>query len=337
MLGNKITSNILVGFVLALMLFPHLMQAQPTKAAGNGGAWKAVEDAMGRSGKLQPDGSFKFSMPRKDLTVTVNDTPVQAGLALGSWTAFLGAPDHAMVMGDLVLRESEIEPVMLKLQQEGIEQTAIHNHLLHETPRVLYMHIEGHGNATQLAKALHDALALTQTPLDTTQKTDDLQNMGIALAKSLHDTLMLTGAPPDRTPTNADQQNIGIDVAQINSILGHTGKVNGGILQVSVPRSETITDQGIEIPPSMGTSTALNFQPTGNGRAAISGDFVLLANEVNPVIRALRDNGIEVTALHSHMLNEQPRLFFMHFWANDDAVKLARGLRAALDQTKSVR
>jgi hypothetical protein len=210
-----------------------------------------------------------------------------------------------MVMGDLVLLESEIEPVMLKLQQEGVEQTAIHNHLLHETPRVLYMHIEGRGDPAKLARAIHDALALTKTP------------------------------PPDTNPPKADQQNIGIDVAQINSILGHAGKVNGGILQVSVPRSEKISDGGMEIPPSMGTATALNFQPTGNGRAAITGDFVLLANEVNPVIKALRDNGIEVTALHSHMLNDEPRLFFMHFWANDNAVKLARGLRAALDQTKS--
>ena len=304
MLGNKIMRNMLVGFALALTSFAQLLQGQATKAEGNSDGWKAVESAMGRTGKLQSDGSFKFSMPRKDLKVTVNGTPIQAGLALGSWTAFLGAPDHGMVMGDLVLLESEIEPVMLKLQQEGIEQTAIHNHLLYETPRVMYMHVEGQGDPVKLAKAVHDALALTKTPAES------------------------SAAKPA-------EQNIGIDVAQINSILGHAGKVNGGILQVSVPRSEKITDDGMDIPPSMGTATALNFQPTGNGRAAISGDFVLLANEVNPVIRALRDNGIEVTALHSHMLNEQPRLFFMHFWANNDALKLARGLRAALDQTKS--
>jgi hypothetical protein len=210
-----------------------------------------------------------------------------------------------MVMGDLVLTEGEVEPVMMKLQQERIQQTAIHNHLLQETPRVMYMHIEGRGDPVKMAKAIHDALALTKTP------------------------------QAEGSPAKPVDQNIGIDISQINSILGHAGKVNSGILQVSVPRSEKITDAGMEVPPSMGTSTALNFQPTGNGRAAISGDFVLLAEEVNPVIKALRDNGIEVTAVHSHMLNDQPHLFFMHFWANDDAVKLARGLRAALDQTKS--
>jgi hypothetical protein len=279
--------------------------AQSTKPDDTSGAWKSVENAMGRPGKLQPDGTFKFSMPRKDLKVAVNGTPIQAGLALGSWTAFAGSGDHAMVMGDLVLTEDEVQPVMMALQQGGIQQTAIHNHLLHETPRVMYMHIEGHGDPVRMGKAIHDALALTKTPVAAS------------------------------SPAKPSEQTIGIDTAQINSILGHAGKVNGGILQVSVPRAEKIMDQDMEVPPSMGTATALNFQPTGNGRAAITGDFVLVAGEVNPVLKALRDNGIEVTALHSHMLNDQPHLFFMHFWANDDAVKLARGLRAALDQTKS--
>jgi hypothetical protein len=266
--------------------------------------WKPVEDAMGRPGKLQPDGVFKFSMPRKDMKVTVEGTAIQAGLALGSWVAFEGTPAHAMAMGDLVLTEDEVGPVMLKLQQQGIQQTAVHNHLLHESPRVMYMHIAGHGEAIKMAKAIHDALALTGTP----------------------------AADSGSAPA---QQNLTIDTAQIDSILGHKGKVNGGIYQVGVPRFEEIMDEGMELTPSMGTATSLNFQPTGNGRAAITGDFVLLANEVNPVIRELQDHGIQVTALHSHMLNDQPHLFFMHFWANDDAVKLARGLRAALDQTKS--
>jgi hypothetical protein len=153
------------------------------------------------------------------------------------------------------------------------------------------------------------------------------------MAKAIHDALALTKTPPpDSGSPAAPDQNLGLDPAQIGSILGHKAAVNGGIVQVSVPRSEKIMDQGMEVPPSMGTSTALNFQPTGNGRAAITGDFVLLPDEVNPVLRALRDNGIQVTALHSHMLDEQPRLLFMHFWANDDAIKLAKGLRAALDK-----
>jgi hypothetical protein len=279
--------------------------AQDQKPDDKSAQWKPVQDAMGRPGKLQPDGTFKFAMPRKDMKVTVNGTVVQPGLALGSWTAFNGTPDHAMVMGDLVLSEDEVEPVMLKLQQEGIHETAVHNHLLHESPRVMYMHIESHGNAVEMAKAIHDALALTKTP-----------------------------APDSAAAPQADQK-IAIDTSAINSALGREGKVNGGIFQVSVPRSEKIMDQGMEVPPSMGTATSLNFQPTGNGRAAITGDFVLLPDEVNPVIKALRDNGIQVTALHSHMLNDEPHLLFMHFWANDDATKLARGLKAALDQTKS--
>jgi hypothetical protein len=227
---------------------------------------------------------------------------VQPALALGSWVAFEQVSDtEAMLMGDLVLLESEVGPVLGKLQDVGIEQTALHNHLLHESPRVMYMHIAGRGAPARLARALHTALALTTTPF---------------------------GAPA----AAATAGGFGIDTAQIGQILGFHGRVNGGVYQVGVPRAEKITADGVEVPPSMGLATAINFQPTGAGKAAITGDFVLIGNEVNPVIRALRDNGIAVTALHSHMLTDSPRLFFMHYWANDDALKLAHGLRAALDK-----
>ena len=264
--------------------------------------WKPVEAALGRSGKVQSDGTLKFSMPRQDLKVTVDSTPIKAGLALGSWAAFSTSSDNAMVMGDLVLTEDEVAPVMAKLQQGGIEITALHNHVLHESPRVMYMHIAGHGNAAKLAQAIHDAVAVTGNPAES----------------------------PAAAP-----QKIDLDTDKIDEALGRKGKDNGGIYQFGVPRAESIRDHGMEIPASMGISTAINFQPTGNGRAAITGDFVLLGSEVNPVIGALRANGIQVTALHSHMLTEEPRLFFMHFWANDDAVKLAHGLHAALDKTNS--
>src|SRR5437762_3743592 len=204
-------------------------------------------------------------------------------------------------MGDLVLTESEVEPVMAKLQQEGVEQTAVHNHLLNESPRVLYMHVAGHGDPVKLATALKDALALTKTP-------------------------SASPAPP------AQQPSLGFDTAQLDQALGHQGKNNNGIYQFSIARGEKINDMGMEVPPSMGTATAINFQPTGAGKAAITGDFVLLGKEVNPVIAALRDNGIAVTALHSHMLADSPHFFFVHYWANDDALKLAHGLRAALDK-----
>ena len=265
--------------------------------------WKPVEDALGRTGKVQSDGALKFAMPRKDLKVTVDGTPIKPGLALGSWAAFSSSGDNAMVMGDLVLVEDEVGPVMAKLQQGGIEVTALHNHVLHESPRVMYMHIAGHGNAAKLAQAIHDAVALTGTPAE--------------------------------SPAVAAGPKIELDTDKIDEAMGRKGKDNGGIYQFAVPRAETIHDHGMEIPASMGVSTAINFQPTGSGHAAITGDFVLLGSEVNPVIAALRENGIQVTALHSHMLTEEPRLFFMHFWANDDAVKLAHGLHAALDKTNS--
>lgn len=292
---------------LAYCILPFFLAAPVFAQQGqsNVDQWKPVDTALGRTGQMQPGGVYKFAMPRKDLKVTKDGVTVAPGLALGSWAAFQKVGDQAMVMGDLVLTEDEVEPVMLSLQQNGIEQTSIHNHLLGESPHIVYMHIEGHGDPAALAKSLNSALALTKTPL-----------------------------PTPNAPA-ATQQSIDIDNAGIDKVLGYSGKVNGGIFQFSVPRAEKIVEGGMEIPPAMGTATAINFQPTGQGKAAISGDFVLLASEVNPVIRALRTNGIDVTAVHNHMLGDEPHLYFMHFWANDDAVKLAHGLRAALDVTNS--
>jgi hypothetical protein len=265
--------------------------------------WKAVDDAMGRPGQDQPSGDHKYAMPRSDLKVTANGVAIKAGFALGSWADFSTMAGHTDVMGDLVLTEDEIGPVMQKLIDSGIEVSALHNHLLNEIPRVMYMHIHGRGDAMQLATAIHAALALTKTP-------------GPAPAPA---------TPPD----------LGFDTKQVDSVLGYAGKNNNGVYQFAVPRAEKIIEGGMAVPPSMGVATAINFQATEPGKAAITGDFVLIGKEVNPVIKALRQNGIAVTAVHSHMLEEQPRLFFMHFWANDDAVKLAKGLRAALEQTNS--
>ncbi len=253
-------------------LFCGPLAAQTGSAAND---WKAVEQALGRSGQLQGDGAYKFGLP------------------------------HAMLMGDLVLAEDEVSPVMLALQENGLQITALHNHVLYETPRVMYMHIAGHGDAVKLADAVKKVIALTKTPAP--------------------------AQPPSAAPA------LEMDTAAIDQILGHKGKVNGGVYQVGIPRAEKITDGGMAVPGSMGLATALNFQPTGGGKAAITGDFVLVGSEVNPVIKVLRQNGIQVTALHNHMLQEEPRLFFAHFWANDDAVKLAKGLRAALDNTNSAK
>jgi hypothetical protein len=221
-----------------------------------------------------------------------------------------GTDAQAMAMGDLVLTEDELNPVMLALQQGGVEQTAVHNHVLDESPRVMYMHVSAHGDPVKIAQTIRTALGASKTPLP-------LAASGAADAP---------GAPAP-TPAPLD-----LDTAAITRALGVAGRANGGVYQVSVPRSERITDHGMEVPPSMGVATAINFQPTGGGKAAITGDFVMTGAEVNPVIRALRENGIQVTALHSHMLDENPRLYFMHFWANEDAAKLAKGLRSALDR-----
>ena len=192
---------------------------------------------------------------------------------------------------------------MKKLIEQGIEITAIHNHLLRATPAVMYMHYQGHGDAAKLAAAVHSALEESKTPL---------------------------AAPPK----GAAQPSIDLDTAAIEGTLGAKGTANGGVYQFNIARAGAIKEHGTDIPIGMGSGIVINFQPTGNRKAAITGDFVLTAQEVNPVLKALRDNGIEVTALHSHMLDEQPRLFFMHFWANDDAQKLTDGLKAALDKTK---
>ena len=261
--------------------------------------WKPVEAALGRSGTMQPDGAYKFGIPRGDLKVTASGVAIKPGFALGAWAAFDKLGPDSTAMGDLVLTEDELTPVVTKLQQGGIEVTAIHNHLLHESPRVMYVHFHGHGDAVQVAKALHDALALT-------------------------------GTPPQGPPPSPNPPALGFDQGSVEQALGYKGKNNGGVLQFAVPRAEAITAGSKPVPNSMGTATAINFQATSGGKAAITGDFVMTATEVNQVLAALRAGGIEATALHSHMLTENPRLFFMHFWANDDPAKLAQTLRTAL-------
>ncbi|TPO02496.1 DUF1259 domain-containing protein [Mesorhizobium sp. B1-1-5] len=287
--------------IAGLALAASLGIAQPSLAAPD---WKAVAQALGKSGTEAPGGVYRVGLPRSDLKVTLDSVELKPALALGSWLAFKPMGDHdAMVMGDLVLTVPEIDPVMMKLIESGIEITALHNHLQRAQPETMYMHVLGHGDPEKLATALHSALQQSATPLS------DAPASAAAASKS-----------------------IDLDTLIIDQALGHKGKVNGGVYQVSIPRAETVKDDGMEVPDAMGSAIAINFQPTGSGKAAITGDFVLIASEVNPVLRALRESGIEVTAVHNHMLDDQPRLFFMHFWANDDVGKLAKGLRLALDQ-----
>lgn len=264
--------------------------------------WKAVESSMGRPSVTQAGDVHRFNMPRSDLKVIVDGVQLKPAFALGSWIAFKAVDGGAIAMGDLVLLDREVAPVMSRLQESSIEQTAVHHHLLRESPRLIYMHVHAHGDAVKIAQGIKAALALT-------------------------------GTPAPSTASSASARSIGIDTAAIAGILRGTGRMNGGVYQFSFPRKESVRDGGIEIPAVMGLATAINFQSTSGGRAAITGDFVMISSEVNPVIRALMKNGIEVTSLHNHLLNDEPRLYFMHFWANDDAQKLARGLSEALDLT----
>ena len=262
--------------------------------------WNKVDQALGKAGTNQPGGVHKYGLPRTDLKITVDGVAIKPALALGSWLGFMPMGSGAMFMGDLVLTENEVSPVMKRLIDDGVQITAVHNHLLRTSPAVFYMHVGGQGDPVKLAQTLHAGLALSQTPF---------------------------AAPAAAQPP----ATLDLDTAAIDTALGAKGSINGGVYQFSIPRAESISEDGMAVPPSMGTAIAVNFQPTGGGKAAITGDFVLLGKEVNPVLKALRDNGIEVTALHSHMIDDTPHLFFMHFWANDDVTKLAHGLRAALD------
>lgn len=284
-----------------LMTWMGLLSALALSAAASPAEidWSRVDQALGRKGSELPGGVHKYSLPRTDLHVTVDGVAIKPALALGSWVAFQSAGDGAMLMGDLVLTDTEISPVMQRLVTDGIEITAIHNHLLRTSVPVLYMHVGGHGDPARLAQTLRAGLALSQTPLS--------------------------------PPAAAAGAPLELDTAAIEKTLGYPGKANAGVYQFSIPRAEAISEGGMAVPASMGTAIAINFEPTGGAKAAITGDFVLVGSEVNPVLRALRQHGIEVTALHSHMIDDSPHLFFMHFWANDDALRLAQGLRSALD------
>jgi hypothetical protein len=267
--------------------------------------WAKIDGILGRTGAVG-GAVHRYGFPRSDLQVTLDGVTIRPTLALGGWVAFQPMGNLAMVMGDLVLLQTEVNPVMAKLLEGGVDVTAVHNHLLRAEPLTFYMHVGGHGDPVKMAQTIHDALAVSKTPL--------------------------TAAPAGQPPA------IDLDTAQIDQILGGKGANNGGVYAVNIPRRDPITEQGMAVgAPIMGGATAINFQPTGGGKAAITGDFALIGSEVTEVVKALRANGIDVTAIHSHMLTEEPRIIFLHFWANDDALKLAKGLRAALDKTASAK
>lgn len=262
---------------------------------------EAVEKIIGKKGTLQ-DGVLKFTFPRYDLKVNIEPVSIDPELALTSWMAFHQVGCQSMVMGDLVLLESEIEPVISQLIANGLEITALHNHLLYELPRIMYLHISGIGDAVKLAQGIKNVLFVTRTPL--------------------------TGHTASQTLPQKYW-------SKVEGIMGKKGTRVGRVIQFSFPRADVITEFGVEIPPSMGISQAINFQVEGQNAAA-TGDFVLIAKEVNPVVRTLKQYGIAITAIHNHMLYESPRLFFLHFWAVDNPERLAYGLKQALGQTNTI-
>src|SRR5258708_24532080 len=267
-------------------------------------SWPAVDEALGRPGTTQHDGVRRYSFPRSDLSVQLDGVTIKPALALAGWLPFQPRGSNAVAMGDLVLTPEEVNPVMSARLSGGIHVTAVHNHLLRAAPQPISMHVWGQGDPARLATTLKAALAQSHTPL---------------------------AAPP--APSPQAPALVDLDTAALDRTIGKRGKANGGVYQFTIPRAEKIMDNGMQEDPSMGTGTSINFQPLGGGKAATTGDFVLLASEVDPVMRALRSNSIEVTALHSHMLGEQPTIYFMHFWAVGNAPQLATGLRAAPDRT----
>src|SRR5437016_5820660 len=232
-----------------------------------------IDEAMGRSGQ-KTGNIYRMGFPSTYLHVSIGSVEIKPGLALGSWAAFAGNDNDAMVMGDLVLLENELTPVMKKLRAAGFDITAVHNHVLNETPRVIYMHYMGHGKAVQLAKSLHAGLAESKTPLEKPAPPAP------------------AGEPPAFVKT-------------IEDTLGTKGRFAGGVLTFGIPRSAAITDHEMTLTTPQGVAEAINFQEAGAGKVATTGDFVLTAEEVNPVISALEEHDIAVTALHSHMLTEQ--------------------------------
>ena len=278
--------------IVSVFILPAGLMAQGLDVA-------KIDEALGRSGTKLGE-VYKVGFPRTDLHVTLDGLALRPGLALGSWAAFAGSDANATVMGDLVLLQSEVNPVMAKLRASGFEITAVHNHLLNESPHVMYMHYMGHGPATDLAKSLHSALELTKTPLG-------------------------NPSPPAKVPEP--------DFAKkVEEVLGRKGNFNGGVLAFGIPRAEAVRSGDMTVPPSMGVAESINFQEAGAARVATTGDFVLTAEEVNPVVSALEEHDIQVTALHNHMLNDEPRLFFMHFWGLGPTASVAEGVKAALEK-----
>nr|WP_227999344.1 DUF1259 domain-containing protein [Nocardia australiensis] len=264
--------------------------------------WKPVTDGLGRTGKFGDSNTvYRIPLVRSDLQVVTGGVPIKPGLSLGGYTAFAKYADTTMVMGDLIVTEAELPKVTDALQAHGIAQTALHKHLLEQTPQVWWTHIHAMGDPAQLAAGIKAALDATSIPP--------------------------AAVPP------AQQPAVDLDTAGIDAALGRKGTPDNGLYKFNLARGETIVDEGHVVPPTFGVTTTVNFQPLGQGKAAINGDVAMTEPEVQQVIQALRAGNIALVTLHNHSLTDDPRLFYLHYWAVDDAVALAKAMRTVVDAT----
>ena len=285
--------------VLSLTSFASLAQAQEMPAA-----YKQVLDTLGKTGDFK-DNVLKVNIPRNDLSITVANVKTPTPFGFGGWVAMTkGTGGMDVMMGDLVLTQDEVNPVMSALLDNGLEATALHNHFFWDEPRMFYMHVHGHGSPAELARKVKPAL--------------DLIGKGGRRPAS--------GAAWRPAPTPA------IDTAKMAQIAGHQGETNGAVYKITVGRDDLkLMEMGAPINARMGLNTWAAFVGT-NDNAAIAGDVAMLATEVTPVLKALRKNGLDVVAIHHHMTGTQPTIYFLHYWGTGPADKLAAGFRAALDQ-----
>ncbi len=290
-----------VGTFSLLLTLPALAQAR-RETSPQRGVWKQIDDLLGRKGNQESPGVWKYDLTRDDLHVKLNGAEIKPELALDGWLTFQNRPQKTRVMGELVLTADEVNPVIAKLHEGGVHVMALHNHLIGESPEVMYLHIMSEGEPLAVARAVQSALVLTKLPQHESEQKESLQ---------------------------------GLDVAQIQRIIGGEKETSGSVLELTVGRRDRITDLGAPIPPAMEVESEAKFQSTGNGQALMYGEIVLTASEVAPVLRSLEQNGIKIMAVHNHMLTEQPRIFFVHCLGQGDAIKLARAMRATLDLTNS--
>jgi hypothetical protein len=295
------TRLVILSAILSLTSFASSARAQDMPAA-----YKQVLDVLAKTGDFK-DNVLKVNIPRNDLSITVANVKTPTPFGFGGWVAMTkGTGGMDVMMGDLVLTQDEVNPVMSALLDNGLEATALHNHFFWDEPRMFYMHVHGHGSPAELARKVKPALDL--------------------IGKGTNRPAATPAAPPSAAPTP------GIDTAKIAQIAGHQGEQTGAVYKITVGRNDLkLTEMGAPINARMGLNTWAAFVGT-NDNAAIAGDVAMLANEVTPVLKALRQNGIDIVAIHHHMTGTSPTIYFLHYWGTGSVDKLAAGFKAALDQ-----